>query len=126
MYVFLGREVDCTEFLFHRLLRLDHDVLTYLLEAIRSESSGGLTKLSETCKELRALSKPIMFRLVVRTVADPIEHRQWFLPMSLWSYIRCDAFLASLDSSTLRLLSGLLGSLSLSTHARIHKPEHLH
>ncbi|KAI0787843.1 hypothetical protein C8Q74DRAFT_638548 [Fomes fomentarius] len=44
--------------------------------------------MSRTCRLLRNLCTPFIFRSVTRTIITPIVHRDVFLPRSLWPYVR--------------------------------------
>ncbi|KAI1792107.1 hypothetical protein LXA43DRAFT_1134782 [Ganoderma leucocontextum] len=71
--------------------RLNDDVLVYLLglilQADESSSRVALVPLSSTCRWLRDLSKPFIFRKIHRTIGIAPPTPQFFLPPSLWSYV---------------------------------------
>ncbi|KAI1792100.1 hypothetical protein LXA43DRAFT_972700 [Ganoderma leucocontextum] len=72
--------------------RLNDDVLVYLLglilQADESGSRVALVPLASTCRWLRGLSKPFIFRKIHRTIGIAPPTPKFFLPPSLWSYIQ--------------------------------------
>ena len=73
---------------------LNDDVVLYLLgfilQACESDHPGrvALVPLSSTCRWLRRLSKPIMFRSVHFIVGIAPPTPDFYFPPSLWSYIQ--------------------------------------
>ena len=73
---------------------LNDDVLTYLFGLIllaADESLDGriaLVPLSSTCKWLRSLSKPFIFRNGYFTVGIAPPTPESYLPSSLWTYVQ--------------------------------------
>ncbi|KAM5544065.1 hypothetical protein V8D89_002251 [Ganoderma adspersum] len=73
---------------------LNDDVVTYLLGFIlqaadRSlDGRAALVPLSSTCKWLRNLSKPFIFRMVHFTVGIAPPTPDFYLPSSLWTYVQ--------------------------------------
>ncbi|KAI0630112.1 hypothetical protein C8Q77DRAFT_241337 [Trametes polyzona] len=64
--------------------RLNHDVLLLLIEAVRREE--GLDNLSCTCKNIRSLCFPALFRYCgVNTGFFTSDH---FIPRHVWSYVQ--------------------------------------
>ena len=77
-----------------RLDLLNDDVLTYLFVLILQaadkslDSRVALVTLSSTCKWLRNLSKPFIFRKVYFTVGISPPTPEFYLPSSLWTYVQ--------------------------------------
>ncbi|KAI1792110.1 hypothetical protein LXA43DRAFT_887974 [Ganoderma leucocontextum] len=75
--------------------RLNDDVLVYLLGLILELQAGAdesgsrvaLVPLSSTCRWLRGLAKPFIFRKIHRTIGITPPTPEFFIPPSLWSYI---------------------------------------
>ncbi|PIL28115.1 hypothetical protein GSI_09766 [Ganoderma sinense ZZ0214-1] len=74
---------------------LNDDVIVYLFELILqidSDESGSrrtaLVPLSSTCKWLRELCKPLMFRQIHRTIGVAPPTRRFFLRRSLYTYVQ--------------------------------------
>ena len=73
--------------------RLNEDVIVYLLAFILqadefASSRAALVPLSSTCKWLRNLSKPFIFRTVYFTVGIAPPTPEFYLPSSLWIYVQ--------------------------------------
>ena len=74
---------------------LNDDVLTYLFGLILQAADksldgrcGALVPLSSTCKWLRNLCKPFVFRTVYFTVGIAPPTPEFYLPSSLWTYVQ--------------------------------------
>ncbi|EJF56092.1 hypothetical protein DICSQDRAFT_72220, partial [Dichomitus squalens LYAD-421 SS1] len=63
---------------------LDVDILDYIFQILRP--ARGLRSLSSTCRGLRTLSMPVLFKSCVVDVSRPITISH-FLPSSLWPFV---------------------------------------
>ena len=74
--------VDATEYTRRRLHRLNIDILLRILEHLQ-EMSGSILRLSLTCRILREVCKPIIFRDVTRKLTSPVVDPEEFFPAPL-------------------------------------------
>ncbi|TBU40286.1 hypothetical protein BD309DRAFT_356250 [Dichomitus squalens] len=66
------------------IFKLDVDVLVYMFQIL--QSAGGLRSLSSTCRGLRTLSMPVLFKICIVDVSRPITIFH-FLPSTLWPFV---------------------------------------
>ncbi|KAI0357860.1 hypothetical protein OH77DRAFT_1308547 [Trametes cingulata] len=71
------------------LLRLTEDVFNNILEEVLARRA--LKRFSATCRHIRQLCMPVLFRRCVVTLRAPISSR--FLPDALWPHVRVLEFI---------------------------------
>ncbi|KAM5544868.1 hypothetical protein V8D89_001766 [Ganoderma adspersum] len=69
------------------LHRLDHDTLFCIQEHLHW-MSGGVLHLSATCRTLREVCKPMVFRNVTRRLTTPIANSEEFCPATVSSLVQ--------------------------------------